>query len=335
MAYDLTDKLVIGISSRALFDLELENGIYQRDGVAAYTAYQREHEDEPLRPGTAFPLVRALLKLNAAIPGRRLVEVVVISRNSPDTGLRAFNAIEAHKLDITRAAFTGGESIDRYLHAFKVDLFLSRDAADVQAAIDGGVAAAQLYDVPPDYQAPDNQIRIAFDGDAVLFSAESERIYKQKGLEAFIRHEQRHRHKAMTEGPFAKLLLRLAEVQQHFPPGECPVRIAIVTARNSPAHTRVIHTLRAWNVEIDEAFFLGGLPKDQVLHAFGAHMFFDDQEIHVESAAAVVPSGHVPYKGGQLLAPARKRRVAKPAAPATPDIDLLTEASGDATPDAA
>ena len=335
MAYDLTDKLVIGISSRALFDLELENGIYQRDGVAAYTAYQREHEDEPLRPGTAFPLVRALLKLNTAIPGRRLVEVVVISRNSPDTGLRAFNAIEAHKLDITRAAFTGGESIDRYLHAFKVDLFLSRDAADVQAAIDGGVAAAQLYDVPPDYQAPDNQIRIAFDGDAVLFSAESERIYKQKGLEAFIRHEQRHRHKAMTEGPFAKLLLRLAEVQQHFPPGECPVRIAIVTARNSPAHTRVIHTLRAWNVEIDEAFFLGGLPKDQVLHAFGAHMFFDDQEIHVESAAAVVPSGHVPYKGGQLLAPARKRRVAKPAAPATPDIDLLTEASGDATPDAA
>ncbi|REE90873.1 5'-nucleotidase [Cupriavidus plantarum] len=335
MAYDLTDKLVIGISSRALFDLELENGIYQRDGVAAYTAYQREHEDEPLRPGTAFPLVRALLKLNAAIPGRRLVEVVVISRNSPDTGLRAFNAIEAHKLDITRAAFTGGESIDRYLHAFKVDLFLSRDAADVQAAIDGGVAAAQLYDVPPDYQAPDNQIRIAFDGDAVLFSAESERIYKQKGLEAFIRHEQRHRHKAMTEGPFAKLLLRLAEVQQHFPPGECPVRIAIVTARNSPAHTRVIHTLRAWNVEIDEAFFLGGLPKDQVLHAFGAHMFFDDQEIHVESAAAVVPSGHVPYKGGQLLAPTRKRRVAKPATPATPDIDLLTEASGDATPDAA
>lgn len=333
MAYDLTDKLVIGISSRALFDLELENGIYQRDGVAAYTAHQREHEDEPLRPGTAFPLVRALLKLNAAIPGRRLVEVVVISRNSPDTGLRAFNAIEAHKLDITRAAFTGGEAIDRYLHAFKVDLFLSRDAADVQAAIDGGVAAAQLYDVPPDYQAPDNQIRIAFDGDAVLFSDESERIYKQKGLEAFVRHEQKHRHEAMAEGPFAKLLLRLAEVQQRFPSGECPVRIAIVTARNSPAHTRVIHTLRTWNVEIDEAFFLGGLPKDQVLRAFGAHMFFDDQKFHVESAATVVPAGHVPYKGGQLLAPPRKRRTVKSA---VADADLLTQAESapDAAPDA-
>jgi len=301
MAYDLTDKLVIGISSRALFNLELENGIYETEGVAAYSAYQRAHEDEPLSPGTAFPLVRALLELNAAIPNRRLVEVVVISRNSPDTGLRAFNAIEASKLDITRAAFTGGESIARYLQAFKVDLFLSRDASDVQAAIDGGVAAAQLYDGPPTYQAPAKQIRIAFDGDAVLFSAESERIYKQKGLDAFIRHESKNRHKAMTEGPFAKLLLRLAEVQQHFPPGQCPVRIAIVTARNSPAHTRVIHTLRAWNVAIDEAFFLGGLPKDQVLQAFGAHMFFDDQEYHVELAATVVPSGRVPYKGGQLI----------------------------------
>lgn len=300
MAYDLIDKLVIGISSRALFDLEHENGIYQAEGVAAYAAHQRLHENEPLAPGTAFPLVQALLGLNALIPGRRLVEVVVISRNSPDTGLRAFNAIEASKLDITRAAFSGGQPIAPYLKAFKVDLFLSREAADVQAAIDGGVAAAQLYDVPPGYRAPDGQIRIAFDGDAVLFSPASEKIYKQKGLQAFIRHEQRHRHKAMAEGPFAKLLLRLAEIQAQFEPGKCPVRIAIVTARNSPAHTRVIHTLRAWNVSIDEAFFLGGLPKDQVLEAFGAHMFFDDQEVHVETAAAVVPSGRVPYKGGTL-----------------------------------
>ncbi len=314
MAYDLTDKLVIGISSRALFDLEHENGIYQSRGVAAYAEFQRAHEDEPLVPGTAFPLVQALLGLNALIPGRRLVEVVVISRNSPDTGLRAFNAIEACKLDITRAAFTGGEPIARYLQAFKVDLFLSREAADVQAAIDGGVAAAQLYDAPAGYRAPDGQIRIAFDGDAVLFSPESERIFKQKGLQAFIRHEQRHRHKAMAEGPFAKLLLRLAEIQQQFEPGQCPVRIAIVTARNSPAHTRVIHTLRAWNVSIDEAFFLGGLPKDQVLAAFGAHMFFDDQEVHVETAAAVVPSGRVPYKGGALdgkASDAKPRRTAR------------------------
>ncbi|MDF3838854.1 5'-nucleotidase [Cupriavidus basilensis] len=313
MAYDLTDKLVIGISSRALFDLERENGIYQSEGVAAYCAFQRQHEDEPLQPGTAFPLVQALLGLNNLIPGRRLVEVVVISRNSPDTGLRAFNAIETHRLDITRAAFTGGEPIAPYLKAFKVDLFLSREASDVQAAIDGGVAAAQLYAAPAGYHAPAGQIRIAFDGDAVLFSPESEQIFKQKGLEAFIRHEQKHRHKAMAEGPFAKLLLRLAEIQSHFKPGQCPVRIAIVTARNSPAHTRVVHTLRAWNVSIDEAFFLGGLPKDQVLQAFGAHMFFDDQEGHVALASVVVPSGRVPYKGGELgggkRRPAARKRV--------------------------
>jgi len=300
MAYDLSGMLVIGISSRALFDLEHENTIYDTEGVEAYSDYQRQHENDPLLPGTAFPLVKALLKLNTLIPDRRLVEVVVISRNSPDTGLRAFNAIEAHKLDISRAAFTGGESIDAYLKAFKIDLFLSRDKSDVQAAIDGGVAAAQLYTAPTNYIAPEDQIRIAFDGDAVLFSAESEKIFADKGLDAFTKHEQRHRHKAMKEGPFAKLLFALAEIQKQFTPATCPVRIAIVTARNSPAHKRVIHTLRTWKVNVDEAFFLGGLPKAEVLHAFGAHMFFDDQEGHVQMASARVPSGRVPYQGGSL-----------------------------------
>mgnify|MGYP001039229943 FL=1 len=300
MPYDLSDKLVIGISSRALFDLEVENAIYDQQGVDAYAQYQRDHENDPLQPGTAFPLVKALLQLNELIPERRLVEVVVISRNTPDTGLRAFNAIAAHKLDISRAAFTGGGPTAPYLQAFKIDLFLSRDTGDVQEAIDAGVAAAQLYAAPLDYSAPDKQIRIAFDGDAVLFSAESERIFAEKGLEAFARHEQRHRKKAMKEGPFAKLLLALSAIQKQFPPKQCPVRIAIVTARNSPAHQRVIHTLRTWNVTVDEAFFLGGLNKAEVLQAFGAHMFFDDQEGHVQKAAVVVPSGRVPYKGGTL-----------------------------------
>ncbi|MFL9924321.1 5'-nucleotidase [Herbaspirillum lusitanum] len=300
MPYDLSDKLVIGISSRALFDLEAENLIFDQQGVEAYSSYQREHENDALTPGTAFPLVKALLKLNDLIPERRLVEVVVISRNTPDTGLRAFNAIESHKLDISRAAFTGGGSIAPYLQAFKIDLFLSRDTGDVQDAIDGGVAAAQLYTAPTEYIAPENQIRIAFDGDAVLFSAESERIFAEKGLEAFTRHEQRHRKKAMKEGPFAKLLLALSAIQKQFTPATCPVRIAIVTARNSPAHQRVIHTLRTWDVNVDEAFFLGGLKKAEVLQAFGAHMFFDDQEGHVQSASVLVPSGRVPYKGGNL-----------------------------------
>ena len=310
MAYDLSGKLVIGISSRALFNLELENDIYKTEGVGPYSQYQRAHENEALLPGTAFPLIKALLQLNTMIPEQHLVEVVIISRNSPDTGLRAFNAISAHKLDISRAAFSGGASIAPYLKAFKVDLFLSREAADVQDAIDGGVAAAQLYAAPADYVAPDHQIRIAFDGDAVLFSPESEHIFKEKGLDAFALHEHRHRHKPMGEGPFTELLRKLSHIQmqfrERFPEQDCPVRIAIVTARNSPAHSRVIHTLRAWNVDIDEAFFLGGLSKTEVLQAFGAQIFFDDQHDHVQPASALVPSGRVPYKGG-VLKPKRTR----------------------------
>jgi len=307
MAYSLDDKLVIGISSRALFDLEHENGIYEADGVAAYAAHQRANEDVPLKPGSAFPLVEALLHLNTLIPGQTLVEVVVISRNSPDTGLRAFNAIEQHKLDISRAAFTGGSpSIVQYLMAFEVDLFLSKSATDVQEAIDGRVAAAQLYDLPPNYQAPKNQIRIAFDGDAVLFSPDSEHYFKQYGLEKFLRRERRLKRKAMGRGPFAKLLVALSILQQKFPPDQRPIRIAIVTARNSPAHARVIHTLREWYVSVDEAFFLGGVPKDKVLQVFGAHMFFDDQDTHVKAASSVVPAGKVPYEGGQLRASKRR-----------------------------
>jgi 5'-nucleotidase len=297
MPYSLSDKLVIGISSRALFSLETENAIYETDGVDAYTDFQRANEDVPLQPGSAFPLVRALLHLNTLMPEEgRLLEVVVISRNSPDTGLRAFNAIESHKLDISRAAFTGGSnSIVQYLHAFEVDLFLSKSAADVQEAIDGGVAAAQLYALPDGFKAPTNQIRIAFDG-----SPESEEYFKKHGLEKFIKRERRLRRRAMAQGPFAKLLLALSEIQRKFPKKDCPIRIAIVTARNSPAHARVIHTLREWNVSVDEAFFLGGVPKDRVLQAFGAHMFFDDQETHVRAASSVVPAGIVPYKGGAL-----------------------------------
>jgi 5'-nucleotidase len=301
MAYSLSDKLVIGISSRALFDLEHENTLYESEGTEAYASYQRANEEEPLKPGTAFPLIKALLELNQRITSRRLVEVVVISRNSPDTGLRAFNAIETHKLDITRAAFTGGRAyLVDYLKAFEVDLFLSRDLADAQDAINAGIAAAQLYDPPESMDASQPQIRIAFDGDAVLFSPDSEHIFKTKGLAAFLRYEKKHRKKSMTEGPFAKLLLGLSDIQKHFSRQACPVRIAIVTARNSPAHGRVIHTLRDWGVLVDEAFFLGGVDKDQVLKAFGAQIFFDDQHAHVSKAASHVPSGIVPYEGGTL-----------------------------------
>lgn len=298
MAFDLSDKLVIGISSRALFDLETENTIYEQQGVEVYADYQHAHEDEPLARGTAFPLVAALLHLNDLVPGRQFVEVVLMSRNTPDTGLRVFNSIEHYALPITRAAFSGGQGIAPYLQSFKVDLFLSKYAGDVQNAVNAGVAAATLY-APPDVgNTQREQIRIAFDGDAVLFSPESERIFKEQGLEAFQAHEEAHRFESMQAGPFAKLLILLGNLQKQFPAERCPVRIAIVTARSSPAHARVVHTLRTWGVSVDEAFFLGGVAKDEVLSAFGAHIFFDDQDSHLKSASRLVPSGKVPYRGG-------------------------------------
>jgi len=303
--YQLDDKLVIGISSRALFDLERENEIFETEHEEAYARYQREHEDVPLAPGAAFPLIKALLGLNRLIPGRRLVEVVVMSKNSPDTGLRAFNSIEHYGLDITRAAFTRGASLATYLEAFAVDLFLSRDEGDVQAAVDSGVAAAVLCAPPEEPGGEMEEIRIAFDGDAVLFSDESERIYKEQGLEAFLEHERINRDRNLPEGPFARLLKTLSLVQKQFEPGRCPVKIALVTARGGPTHARVVQTLRDWGVTIDQAFFLGGVAKDQILKAFGAQIFFDDQETHLAATRRVVPSGRVPYRGGALGAGAK------------------------------
>lgn len=296
MPFDLSDKLVIGLSSRALFDLENENALYEQQGVEAYAAHQRAHEDQPLTTGTAYPLVKALLGLNELMPGKQFVEVVLMSRNTPDTGMRVFNSIEHYGLPITRAAFSGGKPITSYLQAFKVDLFLSKSNDDVQAAVNAGIAAATLYAPPTASAARQDQIRIAFDGDAVLFSPESEFIYKEQGLDAFQAHEQAHRFDSMREGPFARLLILLADLQKQFPAERCPVRIAIVTARASPAHARVVHTLRTWGVTVDEAFFLGGVTKHEVLAAFGAHIFFDDQDVHLASAAPLVPSAKVPYR---------------------------------------
>jgi len=297
---DLSDVLVIGISSRALFDLEDSNDLFVKEGLDAYRAHQLQNEKEVLEKGTAFALVKALLNLNA-ISGKKLVEVIVMSRNSPDTGLRVFNSIAHYGLAITRAAFSGGTPLSPYLKAFDVDLFLSKSDEDVQAAVDSGVAAAVLYAPPTGQRVETDKIRIAFDADAVIFSEESEHIYKTEGLDSFLAHEKANANTPMKEGPFAKLLMTLSFLQQHFPKGESPVRIAIVTARNSPAHERVVQTLRAWGVTVDEAFFLGGLSKDQILQAYQAHIFFDDQEAHLEDASKVVPSGKVPYKTGSPL----------------------------------
>ena len=294
----LDDKLVVGISSRALFDLEEENRIFEEQGLQAYSEYQLEHENDVLAPGTAFPLVKALHNLNCG--ERQLTEIIVMSKNSADTSLRIFNSIKHYGLDISRAALVGGKSIAPYLQAFRTDLFLSANEDDVQEAVNAGFAAGIICSnngFPIDTEGNMGQIRIAFDGDAVIFSDEAEKIYQEQGLNAFAEHERENALKPLPEGPFAKFLKTVALVQQGFDNREnAPIRTALVTARNAPSHERVIRTLRAWDVRIDEAFFLGGITKSEVLKAFGAHIFFDDQKIHTDPASKLVPSARVPYK---------------------------------------
>ena len=297
MAVDLSEILVVGVSTRALFNLEKENEVFEREGIAGFRRFQLENENTPLECGAAFYLVQSLLQLNKQA-NRRIVEVVVMSRNSAETGIRVLNSLREHQLDITRLAFSGGEPIAPYIDAYAVDLFLSKDKSDVQAAVDAKTcAAAYIYAPPLSFSAAENKVKIAFDADAVVFSDESEQRYKAEGLEAFQRHEHRHELEPLKEGPFAKLLMKLSKIQAHFPTTIelTPLRIAIVTARSAPAHMRVINTLKHWGVYVDEVYFLGGLSKDKVLKAFGPHIFFDDQELHLESASKIVPSGKVPY----------------------------------------
>ncbi len=295
MAYTLDKKLVVGISTRALFDLEKENRIFEREGLEAYRAYQKEHEDDILAPGSGFRLVENLQGLR--VDGESITETVVISRNSSETSLRVFNSIEHYGLDIKRAVLSGGSRIGPYLRTFNTDLFLSANEEDVQDAIDGDYAAGLIY--PSCYGGrEDGVIRIAFDGDAVLFSDESEKIYQEQGLEAFAEHEKVNARDPLPEGPFAAFLKTLSYIQSRFAPEEAPIRTALVTARCAPAHERVIRTLDAWDVRVDEAFFLGGIEKSSVLDAFGADIFFDDQKAHLEPASGVVPTARVPYKKG-------------------------------------
>ncbi len=295
MPYDLSKFLVIGISSRALFDLSKENAIFQKEGLDAYRKYQKSHERKILKPGAAFPLVKSILHLNRLIPGKRKAEVIIMSRNAAGTSLRIFNSIKHYGLDITRAALAGGASLVPYLHPFKVDLFLSLDEKDVQEGVNAGIASALVYDMPKDLNKELDQIRIAFDGDAVIFSDESEKIYQTKGIKAFVEHEKSKARKPLAEGPFAKLLKTLSVIQSDIKRDPPPIRTALVTARNSPAHERVIRTLEAWNVRIDEAFFLGGISKDKILKAFRPHIYFDDQDTHCHPASKVVPTAKVPY----------------------------------------
>lgn len=288
------DKLTIGISSRALFDMRESHALFEAKGLEAYAEYQVEHEEAVLEPGVAFPLAKKLLALNDDGVEHPRVEVILLSRNSADTGLRIFNTIEHYGLNIECAAFTNGESPYKYMEAYGADLLLSTNAEDVRKALDKGYAAATILSGRASGD-DSGQLRIAFDGDAVIFSDEAERVYQERGLDEFHVSEQEAANQPLSGGPFKGVLEALHKIQSAFPIEDNPVRTALVTARSAPAHKRVVLTLREWGIRIDEALFLGGKEKGEFLKAFGADIFFDDQQVHIDSAKKHVASAHVPH----------------------------------------
>ncbi len=295
MPYSVEGKLVVAISSRALLDFEDENRVFERDGEDAYIALQLARLDVPAREGVAFPLVKKLLAFNT--PQAQRVEVVILSKNDPVSGLRVFRSAERAGLRLERGVFTRGANPYRYLDALKANLFLSANENDVMSALDSKVPAARVY--PESAQAASRhsgEVRIAFDGDAVLFSDEAERVYQKDGLDAFTRHEAAHALQPLPPGPFKPLLEALQRLQAAAGT-DVPMRLrtALVTARSAPAHERAVRTLMEWNIAVDEAMFLGGLDKGGFLKAFEPDFYFDDQRGHVDSARAHVAAGHVPY----------------------------------------
>ena len=291
MAASLDGQLVVAISSRALFDFEEENLVFEQSDDRAYMKLQLERLEEPAKPGVAFSLVKKLLAFNDATTQR--VEVVILSRNDPVSGMRVFRSAQHYGLSIQRGSFTRVQSPWRYLKPLNANLFLSTHLSDVRAALDAGVPAAQVY--PHSAHASEahpHEVRIAFDGDAVLFSDEAERVFQSQGLSAFQAHEHAKASQPLLAGPFKPLLAALHRLQQEGTPA-IRVRTALVTARSAPAHERAIRTLMQWNIEVDEAMFLGGLPKGEFLKEFEPDFFFDDQTGHIESAAQHVPAGHV------------------------------------------
>jgi len=311
MSTSLDGKLVVAISSRALFDFEEENQVFEQGDDRAYMALQLARLDVPAKPGVAFSLVKKLLAFNQTVahpPGAgpalaagrvangidsQPVEVVILSRNDPVSGMRVFRSAQHYGLAIERGSFTRGQPPWRYLKPLHANLFLSAHLSDVRAALQANVPAAQVYPQSTHASAAHPlEVRIAFDGDAVLFSDEAERIYQAQGLSAFKKHEQDKAQQPMLAGPFKPLLAALQRLQQNGTPS-MRIRTALVTARSAPAHERAIRTLMNWNIEVDEAMFLGGLPKGEFLREFEPDFFFDDQTGHVDSASRHVPAGHV------------------------------------------
>ena len=302
MPYPIEEKLVIAVASSALFDLSESDKIFREQGVELYRKYQRDHVDDVLKPGVAFPLIRRLLDLNGPTRSDHPVDVILLSRNDPDTGLRVFRSISHHNLDITRAAFVSGYSPIRYLNCFNACLFLSGDAGDVRNAIMAGAPAGRVF--PTDFvdNTLDRELRIAFDFDGVIADDSAEAVNQTAGLEDFLKSEQNQAAVPLPIGPLYRFFEEIAKLQRSElarsnadPEYQPRIRVAIVTARNAPAHERVVTSLREWGIQVDETFFLGGIDKTRVLTEFKPHIFFDDQLTHIEGTARLAPSAHVPF----------------------------------------
>ena len=291
--------LIVAVSSRALFDFEDENRVFEAQGEAAYRRAQWDKIEVPAKPGVACRLVRKLLALNGGGGGEKKVEVAVLSRNDPFTGMRVFHSASELDLSIARGVFTRGRAPYPYLSPLGAHLFLSANDADVKSAIESGVPAAHIFrHSDSDSQASgdsDSELRIVFDGDAVLFGDEAERVYAEKGIDAFTAHEKKNRNKPLSAGPFEPFLRALHRLQKNATATAPRIRTALMTARGAPAHERQLRTLVKWGVEIDEAFFLSGAEKKEFIRAFRPDFFFDDQPRHLIPAADCAPVGHVDF----------------------------------------
>ena len=303
MAFDLSSRLVIGLASSALFDLTASDQVFRQAGEQVYRDYQRDNQDQPLARGVAFPFIRRLLSLNQLNPENPPVEVILLSRNDPDTGLRVMNSIQHYDLPITRAVFMQGKSPHLYIPAFDIELFLSANANDVKRAVAEGYPAGQILKGEIEDDSNDSQLRIAFDFDGVLADDEAETVYKTtQSLGDFHQYETSREDIPHTAGPLKPFLKRIADIQAmealkklQDPSYEPILRVSIVTARNAPAHKRVINTMRHWGIDVNEAFFMGGVEKAKVLDIMRPHIFFDDQKLHLEPASTRLPSVHIPF----------------------------------------
>jgi len=303
VAYPIDKKLVIAVASSALFDLSESEKVFREQGLDAYRKYQRKKENATLARGVAFPLVLRLLRLNDGFEADDApVEVILLSRNDPDTGLRVFNSIQKHELAISRAGFVNGGNPFRYMNSFNACLFLSANVEDVRKAVERGLPAGRVFQTQFTDRADDPELRIAFDFDGVIADDAAETEFKKKGFKAYQQSEVRNALQPLREGPLARFFREISALQKferkkkEKDPNYTPrLRTAIVTARNAPAHKRVVTTLRSWGIEVDEVFFLGGIAKSRVLDEFKPHIFFDDQLQHIKGVAGTTPSAHVPF----------------------------------------